>query len=132
MEISGNYFGKIGEGFSTQRPDKVDPGTDFAVNAYVSVSGGPYEMKHSFAVTDNLVDGTIGKMFFCNQPKTNKTDDGVLFDRNVYVGSADRDLARLFGKFDKDGGVTYPYTADGVAAVQSLGVEPNGTFYFLP
>ena len=129
VEVSGNYFRNIGEGFTTQRPDKIDPGTGFSVNAFMTIGNGPYEMKHSVAATNNIADGTNGKFLFCNFPKTRENDDGAVFDRNTYVAAPGADLARLFGKFDKDGGVTYPYTAEGIAALQALGIEQNGKFY---
>ncbi len=131
VSVRGNYFRKIGEGFTTQRPDKIDPDTTFSVNAFIKVSGGPYLTGDSFRVTGNIADGTNGKLFFCNYPKSTRYSDGILFDRNTYIASTDVDFARLFGKYDKNGGVTYPYTADGIAAVRELNIETNGKFYYL-
>ena len=122
VDVSGNYFAKIGEGFTTQRPDKIDPGTDYSVNAFIKVSRGPYEMRNSFSVTDNYIDGTNGKMIFCGYPKTN-TSDGVVFDRNTYVGATSVDYGRVAGK-------TYRYTESGVARIHALGMETSGTFYY--
>ena len=130
VDVSGNYFKQMGEGFTTQRPDKIDPDTDCSVNAFVLLSNGPYEMKRSFSVTDNIVDGSTGKMLFCSWPKTNETDDGVRFDRNTYVAPAGGDFARLFARLDKNGGVTCPYTAEGIAQAQKSGIEEDGVFYF--
>ena len=121
VDVSGNYFAKIGEGFTTQRPDKVDPGTDYSVNAFIKVSRGPYQMSQ-YTVTDNIVDGSNGKMLLCNQPKTNTSESGVLFDRNTYVGNSDIDFGVISGK-------KYPYTASNIAAVQAMGFEKNGKFY---
>ena len=127
VDVSGNYFTKIGEGFTTQRPDKVDPGTTYSVNAFIKFSGGPYEMHNSCSVTDNIIDGTNGKMLFCNYPKTNTSEDGVVFDRNTYVGTTGVDFARLFGKTT---GTTYRYSEGGIAKVHALGMETSGTFYY--
>ncbi len=126
VDVSGNYFTKIGEGFTTQRPDKVDPGTTYSVNAFIKFSGGPYEMHNSCSVTDNIIDGTNGKMLFCNYPKTNTSEDGVVFDRNTYVGTTGVDFARLFGKTT---GTTYRYSEGDIAKVHALGIETGSTFY---
>ncbi|MBE6529003.1 MAG: hypothetical protein E7680_00145 [Ruminococcaceae bacterium] len=123
VDVSGNYFAKIGEGFTTQRPDKIDPGTDYSVNAFIKVSRGPYEMGNSFYVTDNIIDGTNGKMIFCGYPKTKTGADGVVFDRNTYFGITSVDYGRVMGK-------TYPYTSGGIAAIHALGMETNSTFYY--
>ena len=131
VSVSGNYFKNIGEGLTSQRPDKIDPETTFSVNAFIKVSGGPYITHGKFAVTNNIVDGTNGKMFFCNYPKTKSDTTGIRFEGNLYVGSTDVDLARLFGKYDKNGGKTYPYTQEGVEAVWELGIETTGRFYYI-
>ncbi len=123
IDVSGNYFAKIGEGFTSQRPDKIDPGTTFSVNAFIKVSRGPYEMRNSFSVTDNIIDGTNGKMIYCGYPKTNTTADGVVFDRNTYAGITSVDYGHVMGK-------TYPYTSGGIAAIHALGMETNSTFYY--
>ena len=127
VDVSGNYFKNIGEGFTTQRPDKVDPGTSFSVNAFIKVSSEHYQMSN-FSVTDNIADGTNGKMVFCTQLKTNSTSDGVVFDRNTYVGSTDVDFARFFGKLS---GTTYKFNKTDIAKVQEMGVETNGKFYYV-
>lgn len=129
VKVVGNYCKNVGEGFTTQRPDKIDPDTTFSVNAFIKVSGGPYDTKGSFKVVHNYIDGTNGKMLFCNYPQGNTYPESVLFDYNTYVGADAVDFARFFGKYDKNGGVTYPYTAEGVAAVWALGIEKNGKFY---
>ena len=126
VDVSGNYFAKIGEGFTSQRPDKVDPNTTFSVNAFIKVSGGPYQTKNDFFVTDNIADGTNGKMLFCNYPHSKRFPEGIVFDRNTYIAPAGVDFARFFGKYD---GKTYSYTAAGIADAQEMGIERNGTFY---
>ena len=127
VDVSGNYFKNIGEGFCSQRPDKIDEGTDYSVNAFIKVSDNHYQMAN-FSVTDNIADGTNGKMVFCTQLKTNDNPDGVLFDRNTYVATTNVDFARFFGKTST--GRTYSYTQGGIAAVHALGVETNGVFYY--
>ncbi|MBE6529950.1 MAG: hypothetical protein E7680_05070 [Ruminococcaceae bacterium] len=129
VDVTGNYCTKIGEGFTTQRPDKIDPGTTFSVNAFIKVSGGPYDTKDDFSVTHNYIDGTNGKMLFCNYPKGTSYPNGILFDYNTYVGSTEVDFARFFGKMN---GTTYAYTENGIAAVWARGIEKNGKFYYLP
>lgn len=127
VNVSGNYCTAIGEGLTSQRPDKIDPDTTFSVNAFIKVSGGPYDTKGSFSVVHNYIDGTNGKMLFCNYPKGTTYPNGILFDYNTYVGSTDVDFARFFGKTT---GVTYAYTENGVAAVWVRGIEQNGKFYY--
>ncbi len=122
VDVSGNYFKNIGEGFTTQRPDKKEDG--YSINAFIKVSRGPYQTNNSFSVTDNIIDGTNGKMLYCNQAKTNSNTNGVLLDRNTYIGSENVDFAVISGK-------KYAYKPNGISDVQALGVETNGTFYFV-
>ena len=128
VDVSGNYFKNIGEGFTTQRPDKVDPGTDFSVNAFIKVSGGPYDTKGNFTVTNNIADGTNGKMVFCNYPVSSRISEGVVFDYNTYVASPNVDFGRFFGK---SSGNTYAFTESGIEAVWDLGIEAHGRFYYI-
>ncbi len=126
VDVSGNYFAKIGEGLTSQRPDKNEYG--YSINAFIKCSSQNHQMSN-FSVTENVADGTNGKMVFCLQLKTNQNPEGVLFDRNVYVASTDVDFARFFGKKTADG-TTYAFTAKEIAEVQQLGVEKNGKFYY--
>ena len=128
VDVSGNYFKNIGEGFTTQRPDKVDPGTDFSVNAFIKVSGGPYDTKGNFTVTNNIADGTNGKMVFCNYPVSSRYSTGVVFDYNTYIASPNVDFGRFFGKSN---GNTYPFTENGIETVWDLGIETHGRFYYI-
>ena len=126
VKVAGNYFCNIGEGFTSQRPDKDEYG--YSISAFIKVSGGPYYTGNSFSVTGNIADGTIGKMVFCNYPKTKTYPEGILFDGNTYIAGADVDFARFFGKTD---GITYPYTQTGVSSVWSYGIESHGKFYYI-
>ena len=127
--VVGNYCANIGEGFTTQRPDKIDPGTTFSVNAFIKVSGGPYITNNAFTVAHNYIDGTNGKMLFCNYPRGTSYPNGILFDYNTYVGAAGVDFARFFGK---QNGVTYQYSKAGIGAVWARGIETHGKFYLVP
>ncbi len=143
VDVSGNYCRKIGEGLCTTRPDKVDPGTDYSVNAFIKVSRVLYQMK-DYSVTDNIAEGSTGKFVYCSQPKTNANQqNGALFARNTYVGTRKNDFIVLPSAFptfnptwDSEAGKyqinvkKYPYSRATVDLIQSNGFETDSVFYY--
>ena len=143
IDVSGNYCRKIGEGLCTTRPDKVDPGTDYSVNAFIKISHAIYQME-DVSVTDNVSDGTTGKFVYCSQPKTSANpQNGALFARNVYIGTQENDfivLPSAFPEFNPvwDSGTRkyrlntkkYPYSRATVDLIQSNGFETDSVFYY--
>ena len=129
VDISGNYFGKLGEGLTTQRPDKIDPGISYPINGFIEFGSKNHTMTNCSA-TGNIVDGTTACMIYCLQLQTKDNANGFLFDNNTYVGIAN---TNYFGHFyDRlKAGTRYAYTASGIETIQSLGVEEHGTFYYV-
>ena len=133
VDVSGNYISRIGEGMTTQRPDKTENGA--GVEAFIKISRGAYTISNA-SVTDNIIDGSIGRMVSCIQPLTDQNENGVLFDRNTYVGPIDAVFLTLPSAFP---GCTHEYGEStsnkkfdykAIKGLISHGFEPNGTFLF--
>lgn len=143
IDVSGNYCRNIGEGLCTTRPDKVDPGTDYSVNAFIKLSHAIYKME-DVSVTDNVSEGTTGKFVYCSQPQTSANlQNGALFDRNTYIGTQENDFIVLPSAFpnfnitwDAAAGKyqisvkKYAYSQATVDLIQSNGFEANSVFYY--
>ena len=142
VEVSGNYCRKIGEGLCTTRPDKIEEGTNYSVNAFIKISHYPYQMENCM-ITDNIADGTNGKFILCSQPKTDaNTVNGATFARNIYIGSETVDFGVLpsdFPAFDPvwDAELEryrletkkYTYSKQTVELLQAHGFEEGSIFY---
>lgn len=146
VEVSGNYCKNIGEGLCSTRPDKVDPGTDYSVNAFIKISRVGYKMR-SCVIADNISDGTNGKFIYCSQPKTDaNTLDGATFERNIYIGKEGVDFGVLPTgfpqyqpeRYQSEDGVykyrqdmkKYAYNRATVELLQSHGFEAGSKFYY--
>lgn len=133
VDVSNNYFQSIGSGLTSQRPDKIENGV--GIEGFIKISRGAYTVTGA-AVTDNIIDGSIGRTLTCIQPLTDVNENGFLFDRNTYVNLAGNVFATLPASFptvSEDYGastksVSYEYGK--VKDIVSHGFEPNGTFYY--
>ena len=133
MEISGNYVTHIGEGMTTQRPDKIENGA--GVEAFIKISRGAYTVTNS-RVTGNVIDGSVGRMVSCIQPLTDANENGFLFDRNTYVsplGATFLTIPSVFPECTHEYGASTSNKKFDYQVIQKLiahGFEPNGTFLF--
>ena len=130
VDVSGNYITGIGEGLTSQRPDKVEYGA--GIEGFIKISRGPYIVANA-SVTDNIIDGSIGRMVQCNQPKTDQNENGFLFDRNTYVntvGAAFLTIASTFPRYERPSTANKKYEYKVVKELVAHGFETNGTFYY--
>lgn len=130
VDVSGNYFTGIGEGFTTQRPDKFEYGA--GIEGFIKISRGPYTVSNA-SVTDNIIDGSIGRMAQCNQPKTDQNDNGFLFDRNTYVsqiGATFLTISSAFPKYEGTNTTNKKYEYKVIKELVAHGFETNGKFYY--
>ena len=134
VDVSGNYITGIGKGLTTQRPDKFENGA--GIEGFIKISRGAYTVRNA-SVTDNIIDGSVGRLFECVQPKTDRNENGFLFDRNTYVNYAGNCFATLPVSFpivsDAYGaGVKpFPYEYGTVREIAAHGFETNGIFYYV-
>lgn len=133
VDVGGNYITGIGEGMTTQRPDKVENGA--GVEAFIKISRGGYTVTDA-SVTDNVINGSIGRMVSCIQPLTDANENGFLFDRNTYVSLTDTVFLTIPSAFpnctNEYGASTAnkKYEKKVIENLISHGFESNGTFYF--
>ena len=133
VDVSGNYITRIGEGMTTQRPDKIENGA--GVEAFIKISRGAYTVTDA-SVTDNVLDGSIGRMVSCIQPLTDANENGFLFDRNTYVSPTDAvflTIPAVFPECTHEYGASTTNKKFDYKVIKNLmfhGFEPNGTFYF--
>ena len=130
VDVSGNYITGIGEGMTTQRPDKVEYGA--GIEGFIKISRGNYIISNS-SVTGNIIDGSVGRMVSCIQPKTDQNENGFLFDRNIYVspvGATFLTIASGFPKYEGTGTTNKKYEYKVIKDLIDHGFETNGTFYY--
>ncbi len=130
VDVSGNYITGIGEGMTTQRPDKFENGA--GIEGFIKISRGPYVVANA-SVTDNIIDGSVGRMVQCNQPKTDQNENGVLFDRNTYVNTVSATfltIAAAFPRYEGTSTTNKKYEYKVVKELIAHGFETNGTFYY--
>lgn len=133
VDVSGNYITGIGNGFTSQRPDKIENGA--GIEGFIKISRGAYTVTNA-SVTDNVIDGSIGRMVSCIQPITDANENGFLFDRNTYVGKMGAVFLTLPAIFPEcattygQSTVNKKYEYKVIKDLISHGFEPNGTFYF--
>ena len=124
VTVRGNICTGIGDGLSSQRPDK---GPESFFN-----SKGGYRMQDC-VVEENLIWGSVGSLMRCNQIHNASYDRGYRFDRNIYI----HEVGKTFGLLSEDYPVhssklkAYPYDEETVARIYAAGFEEHGQFYYL-
>ncbi len=124
VTVRENICTDIGDGLSSQRPDK---GPESFFN-----SKGGYRMQDC-TVEENLIWGSVGSLMRCNQIHNAGYDRGYRFDRNIYV----HELGKTFGLLSEDYPVhssklkEYPYLKETMEQICAAGFEENGAFYYL-
>lgn len=123
VSVRGNICADIGNGLSTQRPDK---GPESFFN-----SKGGYRMQDC-RVEENLIWGSVGSLMRCNQIHNGAYDRGYRFDRNVYIHEVGKTLGLLSEEYPNHSSKlkAYPYEEETVAKICAEGFEEHGKFYY--
>lgn len=124
VSVRGNVCTGIGDGFSSQRPDK---GPESFFN-----SKGGYRTRDC-AVEENLIRGSVGSLMRCNQIHNKAYDRGYCFDKNIYVNKEENPFGLLSEDYPAHSSnlKSFPYTKETMEELRAAGFEPHGEFYFI-
>ena len=124
MSVVGNVCNRVGDGLTTQRPDK---GHESFFN-----SKGRHQIKNC-VVTDNISNGSVNCMLRSNRLCNEEYKDGYFFDRNVYVHEIGKCFALISKEYPNFSGDIAPveYCEKTFELLRNQLFEENGIFYYI-
>ena len=124
MRVERNICRGIGDGFTTQRPDK---GHESFFN-----SKGRHKIANC-CVTGNVSNGSVGCMLRSNRLCSSEYEQGYFFDENVYIHENGKCFALISKDYPNFSGDIAPieYNETTVGFLENQSFERNGKFYYI-